>query len=81
MAAVACIDALKLSAPLTSWRDARADIVNKFANSAWGRKLAKRVQKTQLTDFERYQATAAKRKASAGARKTLLKLKKEAGIA
>lgn len=53
----------------------------KFSSSAWGRKLAKREQKTQLTDFERYQATAAKRKASASARKTLKKLKKDAGIA
>lgn len=58
-----------------------ADVLKKFADSAWGRKLAKRVQKTQLTDFERYQATAAKRKASASARKTLTKLKKDAGIA
>lgn len=57
-----------------------ADIFSKFEKSAWGQKLAKRQQKTQLTDFERYLNVKSKSKKAAKTRKAFEKLKKDAGI-
>ena len=47
----------------------------KFESSAWGKKLAKRVLKTTQTDFDRYQATVARKKKSAAVKKVFNKLK------
>lgn len=44
---------------------ALADVEAKFAKSAWGQKLAKRVAKAAMTDFDRYQAAVQKMKRSA----------------
>jgi large subunit ribosomal protein L14e len=57
-----------------------ADTFSKFESSAWGQKLAKRTQKTQLTDFERYLNVKSKTKKASKTRKTFEKLKKDAGI-
>lgn len=58
----------------------RADAFANFEKSAWGQKLAKRQQKTQLTDFERFLAVKTKTKKAAKSRKAFDKLKKEAGL-
>jgi large subunit ribosomal protein L14e len=52
-----------------------ADVFNKFAQSAWGKKLAKRQKKSELTDFERYLAVVAKTKRSKKVRKIFEQLK------
>ena len=55
-----------------------ADIEAKFAKSAWGQKLAKRMAKAATTDFDRYKAAAAKMTRSAKVRRTFNGLKKAA---
>jgi large subunit ribosomal protein L14e len=50
-------------------------VFNKFANSAWGKKLAKRATTATQTDFERYQATVARKKRAAAVNKVFNKLK------
>lgn len=55
-----------------------ADVANKFAASAWGKKLAARQSKANQTDFERYQAAVAKAKRSRAVRKAFNQLKKSA---
>ena len=57
---------------------ADADVDGKFSKSAWGRKLASRRQKSQLTDFERYKAAVTKSKKSKAVRTAFTKLKKQA---
>ena len=39
-----------------------ADYESAFAKSAWGKKLANRKAKAAMTDFQRYQKMAAKKK-------------------
>lgn len=58
-----------------------ADAFLKFEKSAWGQKLASRQHKTQLTDFERFLAVKTRSKKAAKTRKTLAKMKKDAGLA
>ena len=55
-----------------------ADAFKKFENSAWGRKLAKRVSKASQTDFERYTAAVARKKKSVAVNKIYNKLKSKA---
>ena len=57
-----------------------ADAFSKFEQSAWGRKLAKRQQKTQLTDFERFLAVKTRATKAEKTRTTFAKLKKDAGL-
>jgi len=53
-----------------------AGVTDKFASSAWGKKLAARAAKANMSDFDRYKATVAKCKASRQARTAFNKLKK-----
>jgi hypothetical protein len=46
-----------------------ADVLAKFAASAWGQKLAKREARKSMGDFDRYKATVAKIKRSAEVRR------------
>jgi large subunit ribosomal protein L14e len=55
-----------------------ADIANKFAASAWGKKLAARQAKANMTDLDRYKAMVAKCKRSRLVRTAFNKLKKSA---
>lgn len=57
-----------------------ADVFSNFEKSAWGQKLAKRQQKTQLTDFERFLAVKTRAKKAVTTRQTFAKLKKDAGL-
>jgi large subunit ribosomal protein L14e len=57
-----------------------ADVFSSFEKSAWGQKLAKRQQKTQLTDFERFLAVKTRAKKAVTTRQTFAKLKKDAGL-
>lgn len=43
----------------------------KFANSAWGKKLAARQKKAALTDFQRYKETVARTERGKKIRKAL----------
>ena len=52
-----------------------ADVVAKFNNSAWGKKLAKRASKAATTDFDRYKATVAKVSRAKSVREAFHKLK------
>lgn len=52
-----------------------ADVVAKFNDSAWGKKLAKRAAKASMTDFDRYKATVAKVTRAKSVRETFTKLK------
>jgi hypothetical protein len=56
----------------------RADIAGKFAASAWGKKLAARQSKANMTDLDRYKAMVAKCKRSRLVRTAFNKLKKSA---
>lgn len=51
-----------------------ADVIEKFNNSAWGRKLAKRASKAAMTDFDRYKATVSKVKRAKSVREAYHKL-------
>lgn len=55
-----------------------ADIANKFAASAWGKKLAARQAKANMSDLDRYKAMVAKCKRSRLVRTAFNKLKKSA---
>jgi len=55
-----------------------ADIAGKFAASAWGKKLAARSAKANMTDLDRYKAMVAKCKRSRLVRTAFNKLKKSA---
>ena len=57
---------------------AEADVLGKFANSAWGRKVAKQAAQSATTDFDRFKAAMAKAKKARVVRKTLSQLKKAA---
>ena len=59
-------------------RPPRAGVEAKFAKSAWGQKLQKRVDKAAMTDFDRYKAAVAKMKRSAQVRRAFNALKKSA---
>ena len=48
-----------------------AEIFKKFADSAWGKKLAKREVKSHQTDFERYKAAVERKKRSEAIKKEL----------
>lgn len=48
-----------------------ADAFKNFENSAWGKKLAKRLTKDSETDFQRYQAAVARKKRSEAVKKAL----------
>ena len=52
-----------------------ADVFNKFAQSSWGQKLAKREAKSATSDFDRYKAAVAKMKKGKLVRKALAQLK------
>lgn len=52
-----------------------ADVVAKFNDSAWGKKLAKRAAKASMTDFDRYKATVAKVTRAKKVEERFLKLK------
>ncbi|KAK9820141.1 hypothetical protein WJX72_006581 [[Myrmecia] bisecta] len=54
------------------------DVFTKFQQTAWGKKLAARVSKSQTTDFERYKAAVAKSKRSKAVAASLAKLQKSA---
>jgi large subunit ribosomal protein L14e len=56
----------------------RADIAGKFAASAWGKKLAARQAKANMSDLDRYKAMVAKCKRSRLVRTAFNKLKKSA---
>ncbi|KAL6774339.1 RPL14 [Auxenochlorella protothecoides x Auxenochlorella symbiontica] len=55
-----------------------ADVFAKFSNSSWGRKIAKREAKANLTDFERHTALVAKVTRSKKVRTAFNALKKAA---
>lgn len=55
-----------------------ADIAGKFAASSWGKKLAARSAKANMTDLDRYKAMVAKCKRSRLVRTAFNKLKKSA---
>lgn len=57
---------------------AHTDIAGKFAASAWGKKLAARQSKANMTDLDRYKAMVAKCKRSRLVRTAFNKLKKSA---
>ncbi|MEW5300079.1 MAG: hypothetical protein WDW38_002915 [Sanguina aurantia] len=57
---------------------AEADIFAKFAASAWGQKLAKRVVNAASTDFDRFKSAVAKTKRSRLVRKVFNQMKKSA---
>ena len=48
-----------------------AEVFKKFADSAWGKKLAKREVKSNQTDFERYKAAVERKKRSEAIKKEL----------
>lgn len=50
----------------------------KFAASAWGKKLASRAAKANMSDFDRYTAMVAKAQKSRAVRKVFNQLKKAA---
>eukprot|EP00877_Chromochloris_zofingiensis_P013834 jgi/Chrzof1/8704/Cz03g21090.t1 len=53
-----------------------ADLANKFAATAWGRKLASRQTKANMTDFDRYKAAVQKAKKNRMVRKLVSQLEK-----
>lgn len=55
-----------------------AEVEAKFAKSAWGQKLQKRVDKAAMSDFDRYKAAVQKMKRSSQVRRAFNKLKKSA---
>ena len=57
-----------------AYGDGGADVVAKFNDSAWGKKLAKRAAKASMTDFDRYKATVAKMTRAKSVRETFKKL-------
>mmetsp|Transcript_1628 Transcript_1628/g.4335 ORF Transcript_1628/g.4335 Transcript_1628/m.4335 type:complete len:141 (-) Transcript_1628:180-602(-) len=57
---------------------AEADVLKKFAASAWGRKVAKQTAQAATTDFDRFKAAVAKAKKARVVRKVLSTLKKSA---
>ncbi|CAK0736848.1 hypothetical protein CVIRNUC_000813 [Coccomyxa viridis] len=48
-----------------------SEVFKKFADSAWGKKLAKREVKSNQTDFERYKAAVERKKRSEAIKKEL----------
>jgi large subunit ribosomal protein L14e len=48
-----------------------ADIAGKWASSAWGKKIARREARANLTDFERFKVALARTKRSALVKKAL----------
>lgn len=46
-----------------------ADVANKFAASAWGKKLARQAAKAKQTDFDRFKAAIVKAKKARAVRK------------
>ena len=48
-----------------------ADVAGKWAASAWGKKLARREARANLTDFERFKVALARTKRSALVKKAL----------
>ncbi|KAI3429651.1 hypothetical protein D9Q98_005736 [Chlorella vulgaris] len=57
---------------------AESEVEAKFAKSAWGQKLQKRVDKAAMSDFDRYKAAVQKMKRSSQVRRAFNKLKKSA---
>mmetsp|Transcript_19260 Transcript_19260/g.33234 ORF Transcript_19260/g.33234 Transcript_19260/m.33234 type:complete len:144 (+) Transcript_19260:38-469(+) len=60
---------------------AEADVLAKFASSAWGKKLAKQSSKAAMTDFDRFKAAVTKSKKARTVRKVIGQLKKAAPAA
>eukprot|EP00775_Hariotina_reticulata_P012181 gene12181-12318_t len=55
-----------------------ADVAGKFSSSAWGKKLAARQTKANMSDLDRYKAMVAKAQRSRAVRKAYNQLKKSA---
>merc|ERR1711865_269140 len=53
-----------------------ADLFKKFANSAWGQKLATQKARADLTDFDRYKVMVARVKRSGVVKREMAKLEK-----
>ncbi|GAA0152334.1 ribosomal protein [Lithospermum erythrorhizon] len=54
-----------------------ADVMNKWENSSWGRKLSVQTRRASLNDFDRFKIMLAKIKKAGIVRQELAKLKKE----
>lgn len=55
----------------------KGEVYSKWANSAWGRKLAVRTKRASLTDFDRFKVMVARVKRSSIVRRELGKLRRE----
>ncbi|KAK6940637.1 Ribosomal protein L14e domain, partial [Dillenia turbinata] len=54
-----------------------ADVMNKWENSSWGRKLIVQKRRASLNDFDRFKLMLAKIKRAAAVNRELAKLKKQ----
>jgi large subunit ribosomal protein L14e len=58
-----------------------ADVMNKWENSSWGKKLIVQKRRAALNDFDRFKVMLAKIKRGGAIRQELAKLKKEVAAA
>lgn len=57
---------------------AEDDVFKKFEQTAWGRRIARRKEKAEMTDFDRYKVMVARRKRAVAVRAAYRKLCKDA---